>query len=281
MITVGLVHPGAMGAFIGSAIAEPCEVVWAGDGRSEATRHRASRFRDVGSVEHLAATVDAVVSVCPPAFATEVAQRVGVAGFTGLYVDANAISPATMRSVAAALPGADVADGAIIGGPSSDSAVLHLSGPGAGQAAALFAPERLQANVLGGDLGAASALKACFATTTKAHTALMLAARAAARAAGVEAELLAEWSRHDDSLAVRNDRAAATINRKAWRFGAEMIEAASFYRDLQMPDGFSAAAAEVFDRLAGLPRTVDLEPGLVLDTLAAPVDPSGAGTVSS
>jgi len=257
-----------MGAFIGSTVADGVEVVWAGAERSSATRQRARGFRDVGTAEALAEAADAVVSVCPPAYAVAVARRIAAAGFAGLYLDANAIGPAAMHAVAAALTDADVVDGAIIGGPSSDSAVLHLSGPAAERVSALFDPDRLHLHVLGDRLGAASALKASFATTTKAYTALLLSARAAARAAGVEDALLAEWARQDPELPARTDRAAASINRKAWRFGAEMDEAATYYQDLGMPDGFSAAAARVFDRLAVLPREHDLDPGQVLDTLA-------------
>jgi 3-hydroxyisobutyrate dehydrogenase-like beta-hydroxyacid dehydrogenase len=260
-----------MGSFIGSTVASGYEVVWASAGRSAATRRRAQAFRDVGSLAALAQAADAVVSVCPPGVAVEVARHVADAGFDGLYVDANAVGPQTMAAVGAVLPDADVVDGAIIGGPSSDSAVLHLSGPAAERAQRLFAAEKLQTNLVGERLGAASALKACFATSTKAYSALMLAAWSAARVAGVEDALLQEWHRQDEKLVARLRRSAATVNRKAWRFGAEMAEAAGFYRELDMPDGFSAAAAAVYDRLADLPRddADDLDLASVLDTLAA------------
>ena len=48
---VGLLHPGEMGSAIGAAlVAGGHEVIWASDGRSAATRDRASTFRDAGSV---------------------------------------------------------------------------------------------------------------------------------------------------------------------------------------------------------------------------------------
>ena len=49
---VGLLHPGEMGSALGRALVDAGhEVVWASAGRSEATRERAARFRDAGSVE--------------------------------------------------------------------------------------------------------------------------------------------------------------------------------------------------------------------------------------
>ena len=52
---VGLLHPGEMGAAVGRALqANGVEVLWASEGRSEATRARARTFRDAGTVPELA-----------------------------------------------------------------------------------------------------------------------------------------------------------------------------------------------------------------------------------
>ena len=60
---------------------------------------------------------DIIVSVCPPHAALDIARQ--VAGFGGVYVDANAISPATAREVAGLVEagGASYVDGGIIGTP--------------------------------------------------------------------------------------------------------------------------------------------------------------------
>ena len=52
---VGLLHPGEMGASVGRALqANRHEVLWASEGRSDATRERArATFRDVGTVRRL------------------------------------------------------------------------------------------------------------------------------------------------------------------------------------------------------------------------------------
>ena len=53
---VGLLHPGEMGASVGRALqANRHEVLWASEGRSDATRKRAQTFNDVGTVGALEA----------------------------------------------------------------------------------------------------------------------------------------------------------------------------------------------------------------------------------
>lgn len=263
---VGLLHPGAMGAFLGSGIvAAGHDVVWAGDGRSTATRARAAAFTDVASLAQLARTATVIISVCPPESALDVARAVAAEGFTGLYVDANAVSAGTVREIATLLP--DVVDGAIIGGPSSDDALLHLAGHRAADAAAIFDPAVVRTQLLDGPVGTASTVKACYAASSKAVTALLLAARAAARAAGVEDVLLAEWARTMPDVLARSDSSLRQVGAKAWRFGGEMTEAGDVFDGVGVPGGFSRAAAEVFGRLADL-RDIPYGPDDVLDRIA-------------
>jgi len=55
-VIVGLLHPGEMGSAIGNALVDTGnDVIWASEGRSAASKERAARFRDVGSVEAVAA----------------------------------------------------------------------------------------------------------------------------------------------------------------------------------------------------------------------------------
>ena len=82
----------------------------------------------------MARLCDIVVSVCPPDQAVAVAAEVMACGFTGLYVDANAIAPATSRSMADACLAAGArgyVDGGITGGPAyrpNGGTKLFLSG---------------------------------------------------------------------------------------------------------------------------------------------------------
>ena len=112
---IALVHPGEMGAAIGAALrAGGHDVLWASEGRSPATaeRARAAGLHDVGRFERLR-DADAVVSVCPPHAALDVARA--CVGFDGIYVDANAVSPQRAQEVAALQP--RFVDGGIVGGP--------------------------------------------------------------------------------------------------------------------------------------------------------------------
>lgn len=270
---VGVLHPGAMGGFIASTISGDHDGAWVSTGRSASTRDRASGLTGYDSLAQLAAVADAIVSICPPGHALDVASTVADAGFAGLYLDANAISPTTMLAVAEVLGGAQVVDGAVIGGPSTGSASVYLAGPAAEDAAALFDPARLTVHLLPGPAGSASALKASYALTSKANSALLFTARAAARASGVEEALLAEWDRTQPDLRASVDRGAATIGRKAWRFVDEMREAADYLDSVGVPSGFSSAAADTFARLADLPRDVDVDPAVTFDAINGSAEP--------
>jgi 3-hydroxyisobutyrate dehydrogenase-like beta-hydroxyacid dehydrogenase len=255
MRTVGLLHPGEMGASIGAALRRAgTQVLWVSAGRGPATRRRAqgADLTDAGSLPVLVARSQVVVSVCPPHAAAQVAHTVAALGFGGIYLDANAVAPTTARALGAVVEqaGGRFVDGDLIGGPVRPGGAtrLYVSGPAAAEVAALFAPTDLEAVVLAGDVAAASALKMCYAAWTKGTSALLLAIRAAAAAHGVEAALLAEWERTQPGLAARSQAAAGTA-RKAWRFAGEMDQIAVCFAEAGLPDGF-AAAAELYRRLA-------------------------------
>jgi hypothetical protein len=117
--TVGLLHPGEMGAAVGAVLrGRGHRVVWASEGRGTETRERAEEagLEDAGSVEELGPS-DVILSVCPPHAALEVAGA--VAGFGRVFVDANAIAPGTAREVEAVIAagGGDCVDGGIVGAP--------------------------------------------------------------------------------------------------------------------------------------------------------------------
>jgi 3-hydroxyisobutyrate dehydrogenase-like beta-hydroxyacid dehydrogenase len=256
MRTVGLLHPGEMGASIGAALRRAgVQVLWVSAGRGPATRRRAQSadLTDAGSLSALVAGSDVVLSVCPPHAAFEVADTVAVSGFAGLYVDANAVAPATAGAIGAVVErvGGRFVDGDLIGGPvrPGGGTRLYLSGPAAEEVAVLFAATDLEAVNLGEDVTAASALKVCYAAWTKGTSALLLAIRAAAAAHGVDEALLSEWERTQPGLAARSQAAAGTA-RKAWRFAGEMDQIASCFAEAGLPDGFARAAAELYRRLA-------------------------------
>ncbi len=257
--TVGVLHPGAMGAAVAATLTRGGhDVVWASAGRSEASGRRAREAgaRDVGDVTRLVRVADAVVSVCPPGAALEVARTVSEAGFAGTYLDANAVSPMRAREIAALVEaaGARFVDGGIVGGPPHERGTtwLHLAGPDATEVAARFAAGPLETSVLGERIGDASALKACFAAWTKGRTALQTAILAAAEAYGVREPLSDQWERYEPGFFAGSEARARRVTAKAWRFEAEMHEIADAFDAVGLPDGFHRAAAETYARLAPL-----------------------------
>ena len=249
MAAVGLLHPGEMGSALGAALLSAGhDVLWVSDGRSPETAQRAREFTDVGDAAALAQRADVILSVCPPHAARDVVRSVG--GFEGVYVDANAVSPATVRSLAGET--SRLVDGGIIGPPPREagSTRLYLSGPDAPEVARLFDGTSVDARLLSTEIGDASALKMTYAAWSKGSAALLLAIREVARAHGVEDRLVAEWTLSAPELEARSARAARSAEAKGWRWVGEMEEIAATFGAAGQPDGFHRAAAEVFRRFA-------------------------------
>jgi 3-hydroxyisobutyrate dehydrogenase-like beta-hydroxyacid dehydrogenase len=250
---LGILHPGEMGAAVGRVlVASGHEVLWCAEGRSMRSmlRAREAGLIDVGSIGAMLERADAVLSICPPQAALDVAKS--VAGFPGLFLDANAISPSTAARVEAAITdgGGTYVDGGIIGGPpvGATKTRLYLSGARADQVASLFSGDAMVITVMGQRAGAASALKLAYSAWSKGTSALLLAIRAFARAEGVEASLLSEWSSSRPELLDDSIRAAHSAATKGWRWIAEMEEIASSFETARLPRGFHSAAGEIYRR---------------------------------
>ncbi len=254
--TIAILHPGEMGAAIGARLrAQGLRVVWASAGRGAATRERAARagLEDAGALRAALAASTIALSVCPPHGALALAREVAAAGFRGVYVDANAVAPATAREAALAIEAAGGAfvDGGIIGPPPRDGtgARLYLAGRDAARLAPLLSSGELVARALDGPVGAASALKAAYAAWNKGAIALAAAVQALAVQSGVGEALAEEWrgTQPDALKRLEQLRGAA---RKAWRWTGEMEEIAATLAEAGLPGGFHLAAGELYQRLA-------------------------------
>ena len=155
-MTIALLHPGEMGAAVGGClVSRGVRVVWASENRSAAiphTRASARVFEDLGSLDRALSTSDAVLSICVPSGAFDLARQVAAHKFRGIYIDANAISPAHSREIGCLLEnaGARFVDGGIIGLPPTPNRItrLYLCGPDAPAVAALFAGSQTEAIVI-------------------------------------------------------------------------------------------------------------------------------------
>jgi 3-hydroxyisobutyrate dehydrogenase-like beta-hydroxyacid dehydrogenase len=278
MATVGLLHPGDMGAAVGGCLVSVGhEVLWDPAGRSRATTGRALAAELTGvAFGRLIARSSVILSICPPHAALDVAHQVAAAGYSGCYVDANAISVGTAEEVSAIVTAAGAAyvDGGIIGPPPevAGHTRLYLSGPQANEVRPLFSRSRLDARIAEGPLYAASSVKMAYAAWTKGSSALLLAARALARAGGVERTLIAEWQLSQQALGDQSERSASAAASKGWRWVAEMEEIAASMAAAGLPSGFHEAAADIYDRAsrAEMPatrRAPTTEPPSTLDSI--------------
>ena len=257
MKVIGILHPGEMGISIAaSAQNSGCEVFWASEGRRQQTRERAAQFhlRDAGSVASLSAECPIIISVCPPDAAESMANEVVAAGFTGIYVDANAIAPQRTIKIGGIMSAAGVSfvDGGIIGFPAwkPGTTCLYLSGQKAAAVADCFSAGPLDTKVLGTAIGKASALKMCYAANTKGTVALLAAILATAETLGVREELFAQWKHDDPALPEQVQKRIQANTSKAWRFIGEMEEISRTFSEAGSPGEFHAAAANIYARLA-------------------------------
>ena len=230
------------------------EVFWVAEGRSHRTRARAESagLTDAVSLAHLCATCPMILSVCPPEFASDLADQVVAHGFRGIYLDANAVSPPHKQAIAARMQaaGASFVDGGIIGLPpkARGQTWLYLSGEQADSIARLFQAGPLEVEVIGTDVGKASALKMCYAAQNKGSIALLTAVMGAADRLGVLEGLRREWAR-PGRAGGHNEAHVLRAAPKAWRWSAEMHEIAATLEAAGMPPEFHRAAAEIYESL--------------------------------
>lgn len=267
METVGIVSPGAMGSAVGAAYAAGgARVVATVGSRSERTRGLAEAA-DVELLPDLDAVVaesKLVLSIVPPdqarATAAAIAAAAGRTGARPLVSDWNAISPATARELERILAaaGLELVDGSISGGPphADYTTRVYLSGPGA-EALAAAAPAWLDARVVGGQVGLASAVKMCTASMYKGSTAVLAHALLTAHAHGVLPQVVDDLH---DSFPTQIDRAARSIavsTTKAGRFVGEMREIAATQGSAGLTPALFDAMAEVYDALAQTPLAAE------------------------
>ena len=258
-LVVAVMAPGAMGAAVGKRLADyGVKVLTSLSGRSQDT---AARARDAGmsaAADAEIAAVDFVLSILPPGDALSLAQRFApvlrASNAKPVYVDCNAINPATVEQVAAVIvsTGCAFVDCGIIGAPPKG----NDAGPrfyASGAAAARFATLRhygLDVRVLEGALTAASALKMSYAGITKGTQAVGAAMMLAATRAGSAEALFKELSFSQKQMLAQFSQQMPLMPAKAYRWVAEMEEIASFVGDDPAARELYEGAAHFFERIA-------------------------------
>ncbi|WP_331729632.1 DUF1932 domain-containing protein [Streptomyces platensis] len=253
--TVGILHPGSMGAAVAAcAAANAAEVLWCEAGRSPASATRAEQagLTPVPTLPELLDRSDIVISLCPPAAAEDLARDVAQHRFTGVYVEANAINPERAQRIAALLgPDATVVDGGVVGSPpvGGKTPTLYLSGraDATERIESLFAGTAVRTAVLGTKVGKASALKLAYASFQKTSRVLVALSVGMAREHGVDQELIEVAARRTDSYLSEPQYVAKTAAR-AWRWGPELEEAADALAAAGLPPEMLRAAASTLAR---------------------------------
>ncbi|WP_079142292.1 NAD(P)-dependent oxidoreductase [Streptomyces sp. LUP30] len=275
--TVGILHPGTMGAAVAAcAAANAAEVLWCEAGRSTASAARAAQFglMPVATLAELLNRSDVVISLCPPAAAEDLARDVAGHRFDGVYVEGNAINPERVVRITELLElAATVVDGGVVGSPPvhGKTPVLYLSGPAAATARieALFAGTAVKTRTLGAEIGKASALKLSYASFQKTSRVLVALAVGMAREHGVDQELIEVASRRTDSYLSEPQYVAKTAAR-AWRWGPELEEAADALAAAGLPPEMLRAAASTLARWNDVKDDRELTLTDALDRLAQP-----------
>jgi 3-hydroxyisobutyrate dehydrogenase-like beta-hydroxyacid dehydrogenase len=261
-VVVGVVSPGAMGSAVGHALmAGGARAVATVAGRSERTAALATRagIECLSSLDDVVREADVVLSIAPPAEAAAIATDVVGAARTlavrPLFVDLNAIAPATARRLETDLAGQlDVVDGSISGPPpwKPGTTRFYLSGARAHEVEALpFAG--VTRIVVGHEVGAASAVKMCTASVYKGTAALLTHALLTARAHGLVQHVLDDLGTSLPNLVDGVEHWIGNSATKAGRYVGEMQEIAATQAEAGLPPALFEAMAEVYGALSERP----------------------------
>ncbi len=256
---VAVIAPGMMGSAVAKRLTvSGLEVRTLLDGRGADTLARARAAGMTGASQAQIAACDIILSILPPGSALSLAEQLApalrAAAKKPIYVDCNALDPATVLRIARVVEetGATFVDGGIIGGPpeqDSKNTRIYLSGPAADKVAVLQ-QYGLNMPVQPGPIGAASAMKMSYAGITKGFTALGAAMMLAATRAGTAEALKAELSTSQPALYGWLTRQMPRMYSKAYRWVAEMEEIAAFVGEDPAGAKFYQGAAQLYERIA-------------------------------
>ena len=259
MPVVAIVAPGNMGAAVARRLNEHgVQILTTLSGRSFGSETRAaSAGMHAVPLESLA-DADFVLSILPPSAALSFAEQMGPALANAarkpVFVDCNAVSPATVHRIGAVISATNTpfVDAGIIGSPPAPGKPgprFYASGESAPRFAAL-GEYGIDVHVLDGPIGAASALKLSFAGINKGLVAVGTAMILAATRSGADKALLAELAAHWPTLHAPLQRQIPGMLPKAYRWVGEMQEIAAFVGDDSAVKDIFLGAARLFERIS-------------------------------
>jgi 3-hydroxyisobutyrate dehydrogenase-like beta-hydroxyacid dehydrogenase len=263
--TLGIIGTGDMGSAVGGAyVRAGYRVVTALAERSAASRALAARagLTDLGSLRAVAGAADLILSIVPPANAHACAESAAVAmveaGTQPVFVDCNAVAPATACSIArifAAL-GAAFVDAGIVGrGPVpgvEPPTRFFVSGAERARVLELQVPG-IRMIDMGEEIGTASAIKMAYAALNKGTDALYATVLLAAERLGVRAQLMPELALSQREALARMEARVPYLAATAARFAGEMDQIALTYEAAGVTPLFHRGAEWLYATLATTP----------------------------
>ena len=261
---VAIFAPGDMGHAIGRVLIDGgLRVTTNLADRSERTQDLSARagIEDTGDDVTAVDGADLLFAVLPPGKAMELAQRLAsalaMAAAKPIYVDLNAVAPATAVEIGEVIEGVGVpfVDGGIVGAPPKRGQGmgprLYVSGHEDDVSRVLeLRAAGLDMRAVPGGVGAASALKMSYAALTKGMTALAVQSLASAKAYGIDRELDAELVASQRMMRERFDRSLPGMAPKAYRWVGEMEEIARTFADVGLDPKLFLGAAETYRLVA-------------------------------
>jgi 3-hydroxyisobutyrate dehydrogenase-like beta-hydroxyacid dehydrogenase len=189
---IGFIGFGKVGSTLASGlIKKRIEIGTCSEGRSSKTQKIAKEMgvNIFGSNRELAQKSDILISAVTPGTAVEVAQDVGEY-VRGIYVDINNISPKNKKKALSFIENGRVVDASIIGSVKKGLSVLIIASGKYAQEFAKLNKYGMNINIVGDELGEASAVKIFRSSFTKGLSALLFETLYSAYQMGIDEEVL-------------------------------------------------------------------------------------------
>ena len=233
------------------------------DGRSERTKALAKKaaLTDLEDLDKVTNEASIILSILPPKEAISqaklIAQSMERTGSKPVFVDCNAISPATVFKIA------DIIE--TVGGKFIDAGIIGLKPDGIGPGPRFYVSgidtgpmesldgKGIQVKPIGNQVGRASALKMCYAGLTKGTWTLHMAVLLAAEKHGLAVELQEEFEYSQAQILSDMRNRTPRLPADSGRWIGEMEEIIQTFTNVGVPSGFHEGAAEIFRTLEKTP----------------------------
>ncbi len=283
---IGLLSPGDMGHIVGQLLLEHgLPVFTCLKNRSERTRGLAKNagIKDLSTYEELVRETDMILSILVPSEAENAARSViealGKVAKATVYVDCNAISPATSQKINIIIKnaGSKYVDASIIGPPPRKMGTtrFYASGPDVKTFEALT-DYGLDVRPIGAKIGQAKGIKMVYGALTKGLAAISTQLLIAAWKMGLYNDLIEDFMKSQVELYKWMERRVPRMPNRSRRWIGEMEEISKTFNSLGLTPKIYEGAADTY-RFVGrttladeTAETVDLDRTLeqVIEILA-------------